>query len=155
MLTSGVIWRISSKTARRIVAIFGKLVLGGLMNSIGYVRSCQTDRFGNFGRFSNFYICLHGDVTSPLRGVMTSWHHRSFADIITSVVDRLSPLRGIMQLLENSICNVKPSSAHADYLRRWIWHKKNVTRNIVFKGKIYFYLYITAPIQSRARPISC
>ena len=36
--------------------------LCGLMNSMGYVRSRQTDRLGNFGRFSNFYIRLHGDV---------------------------------------------------------------------------------------------
>ena len=63
-------------------------------------------------------------VTSPLRGVRTSWHHRSFADVITSIVDRPLPLRGVIPLLENSICNVKPSSAHADYLRMWIWHKK-------------------------------
>uniref|UniRef100_A0A8C4N3H0 Uncharacterized protein n=1 Tax=Eptatretus burgeri TaxID=7764 RepID=A0A8C4N3H0_EPTBU len=31
---------------------------------------------------------------------------------------RPSLLRGIILLLENSICNAKPSSAHADYLRR-------------------------------------
>ena len=54
--------RISSETARRIVATFGMLVLSGLMNSMGYVRSRQMDRFGNFLRFSNFYIRLHGNV---------------------------------------------------------------------------------------------
>ena len=57
-----VIWRFSSETAGRIVATFGMQVVCGRMNSMGYVRSRQTDRFGNFWRFSNFYIRLHGDV---------------------------------------------------------------------------------------------
>ena len=54
--------RISSETAGRIVATFGMRVLCGLMYSRGYVRSRQTDRFGNFWRFSHFYIRLHADV---------------------------------------------------------------------------------------------
>ena len=53
---------IDSETAERIVAIFGMLVLCGRMYIMGYVRSRQTDKFGNFGRFSNFYIRLHDDV---------------------------------------------------------------------------------------------
>ena len=52
-------------------------------------------------------------------GDLPSWKvtFLRLADVITSVVDRPLPLSGVIPLLENSICNVKPSSAHADYLR--------------------------------------
>ena len=51
-----------TQTAERVVATYGMRLLCGLMNIMGNVRSCQTDRFVNFWRFSNFYIRLHGDV---------------------------------------------------------------------------------------------
>ena len=64
-------------------------------------------------------------MTSPLRGVRTSWHHYVCRrQTVTAERCNSTPRKQRLQC--------KPSSAHADYLRRWIWYKKCNKKHCIY-----------------------